>query len=297
MTISSYFPAVLIFSFFLSPTLYAQVNLTGDSISNFHTDTFEIRRVQGQNEVYHLKPAVDVPIIAVGTVWALYALPKVYSKGGSTEEQILSLNKNNINGFDRWAVYPYSDTYNTISYYPFYASIPLPFVFFLTGEKTRNDFWKLSYLYWETMAVTGMFGVSATYFVDKYRPYAYTSETAMDKRMSQNAKNSFYAGHVEIVAVSTFFISKVYSDYYPESNIKWVFYGAASVVTGATAYLRLWGGQHFPSDILLGAGMGALSGILVPQAHKNRINKNHEMGLLPFRSNEAYGLTFTYLWK
>jgi membrane-associated phospholipid phosphatase len=273
-----------------------QIIMAQTDTTDLFKDTVTVQ-VYKSNQVYKLKPAVDIPIVATGTIWSLYAFTKIYSKGAIPEEKILSLNKDDINGFDRWAVYPYSKSYDDISYYPFYAAMPLPFVFFLTGERTRNDFWKLSFLYWETMSVTGLFGTGGTYFVDRYRPYTYSSETPMDKRTSQNGKNSFYAGHVEVVASSTFFISKVYSDYYPESEIKWLFYGVASVATGTTAFLRLRGGQHFPSDILLGTTMGVLTGILVPQAHKNRMNKNHEMGLLPFRSGDAYGLSFSYVWK
>src|SRR5438105_12143765 len=101
-----------------------------------------------------------------------------------------------------------------------------------------------------------------------YRPFAYSPLTPMDKRMDQNAKNSFYAGHVEVVATSTFFIAKVYSDYYPESKVKWLFYGVAAAATGTMGYLRYEGGMHFPTDIILGTTMGALTGILIPQFHK-----------------------------
>jgi len=289
------FICLLFFSLMQFENLYAG-SLAADTLLT--PDTFQVKKVYKMNgQVYTLKPAVDIPIVAAGTAWSLYAFTKIYSKGASSEEKILSLKKEDINSFDRWAVYPYSKSYDDISYYPFYAAIPFPFVFFLTGERMRKDYWKLSFLYWETMSVTGLFGTGGTYFVDRYRPYTYSSETPMDKRMSQNGKNSFYAGHVEVVASSTFFMAKVYSDYYPESEIKWLYYGIAGIATGTTAFLRLRGGQHFPSDVLLGTAMGTLTGILVPQTHKTRTNKNHEMGLLPFKSDRAYGLAFTYSWK
>jgi membrane-associated phospholipid phosphatase len=247
-----------------------------------------------EGRIYTLKPGVDIPIVAVGTAWSLYAFTKIYVKTPPTVEEIEGLKKSNINAFDRWAVYPYSESIDKNSYYPFYASIPLPLIFFLTGKETRNDFFKLAFLYWEAMAVTGLLGTNATYHVDRYRPYAYSPETPMDKKTSSITKNSFYAGHVQIVATPTFFIAKVFADYHPDSKIKWVFYGGASVATGVTAYMRLKAGEHFPTDILLGTVTGALAGILVPQFHKTRSAKDHAMNVLPYSTGDINGLVFTY---
>ena len=295
---------LLIFTFtFLS--VYSQNDTTiiypQDSIidisklsSPTHKTEVQINRSES---VYTLKPAVDIPIVAVGTAWSVFAFTKIYNKTPPTVEQIQNLKKEDINAFDRWAVYSYSKSLDDISYYPFYASIPLPLVFFLTGKETRNDFLNLGFLYWEAMSITGLLGTSATYHVDRYRPYAYTTETSIEKRTGKIAKNSFFAGHVQVVATPTFFIAKVYADYHPDSKLKWLFYGIASAATGATAYMRLRGGEHFPSDILLGTATGVLAGILVPHYHKTKSNNNSGMSILPFSTGEINGLVFTYKFK
>ena len=248
-------------------------------------------------EVYTLTPIVDVPIIAVGTAWSCYAFTKIYEKTAPTVDQIQNLKTSDVNSFDRMAIYPYSKTMDAESYYPFYAAMPLPLVFFLTGKETQSDFFKLTFLYWEAMSVTGLLGTGATYNVDRYRPYAYASETPMDKRTSSITKNSFYAGHVQVVATPAFLIAKVYADYYPDSKIKWVFYGLASAATGATAYMRVRSGEHFLSDVLLGAATGALAGILVPQSHKTKSTKGHTMSFMPFSSGDINGMVLTYKFR
>src|ERR1051326_2488519 len=78
----------------------------------------------------------------------------------------------------------------------------------------------------------------------------------------------FYAGHVALVATSSFFMAHVYADYHPDSKVKWLMYTLAGAATGYTAYMRYRGGQHFPSDILLGITQGTLTGLLVPHFHK-----------------------------
>lgn len=244
-----------------------------------------------ERQVYHINPAVDYPIIAIGTAWSAYALTKIYDKTPPTEAEILRLNKNDINAFDRWAIYPYDERLIEFSDYPFYASIPLPLLFFVSNTQTRKDFFKLSLLYWETLSVMGLLGTTSTYLVDRYRPYCYSDQTPMDRRTSKVSKNSFFSGHVEMVAAPTFLIAKVYSDYYPDSDSKWIFYGTAVAVTGVTAYLRLRAGTHFPSDILLGAAVGSLCGILIPEFHKV---VDPAFTVLPYGDGESRGIALSY---
>ena len=232
--------------------------------------------------------------MAVGTVWSLYNFTRIYKKPAPTDAQIHNLNTNSINGFDRWAVNPYSSSIDKFSYYPFYAAMPLP-VLFLLKDETRKDFWKLGFLYWEALSVTGLFGTSATWFVDRYRPFTYSNSTSLADRESHQPKNSFYAGHVQIVSVSTFFTAKVFSDYYPDS--KYIGYGIATVATASMAYMRLKAGMHFPSDILIGAAMGAASGILVPELHKHKLLNNSGMSITPFSNGSFNGLSFVYSMK
>ncbi|MBK5283957.1 MAG: phosphatase PAP2 family protein [Bacteroidia bacterium] len=250
-----------------------------------------------REQVYKLNLGVDIPIIAVGTAFTLYATTKIYTKGESTREQIEALNISDLNSFDRWAVYPYSKSLDENSYYPFYAAFPLPFVAFLLKDDTRHDFWKLSFLYWEALSITGLFGAGGPFFIDSYRPYAYdtTGETSMEQRQVQNAKNSAWSGHVEVVAASTFFIAKVYGDYYPDTKL--LMYSLATVATGSMAYARLMAGMHFPSELIIGTAIGTLSGILVPHFHKHRLIKNPSMSIIPYSTGDIYGLALTYKFK
>jgi membrane-associated phospholipid phosphatase len=251
-----------------------------------------ILRTEQMQPIYRLRPGVDIPIFVVGAGWSGYAFTKIYSKPHSTEEDILSLNKNDINGFDRGAVRPYSKSLDRISYYPFFASMPLPFLF-LFGN-TKKDFFKLTGLYLQAMSITGFLYTGSVYFVDRYRPYAYSNESSIDQRTRGGAKNSFYAGHVALVSTSTFFMAKVYADYHPESKAKWVFYVLAGTTTALTAYLRYTAGQHFPSDLLLGMTQGTLTGLLVPHFHKNKLIKNNNFSIVPFSTGRSLGLSMVY---
>jgi membrane-associated phospholipid phosphatase len=279
-------PAVLL----VSATVFAQndsVSLTRDTLPLQQPDKRE-----KPSEVYHLNLGVDIPVTAVGTGWSLYAFSKIYSKDPSNTETISALKKSDVNGFDRWGIRPYNKKVDELSYIPFYASMPMP-IAFLFDKKMRKDIAKLSFLYLEAMSVTGLLYTGSTYFNDRYRPYVYSEETPMDYRIRGGGRNSFYAGHVALVATSTFFYAQVWADYHPDSKAKWVFYGVAAAATGYTAYMRHRGGLHFPSDILLGTVQGTLSGLLVPRLHKTKWMKNKNLSILPF-TGQSHGLAVLY---
>jgi len=275
--------------------VFASVRAQNDSASLLRVDTTPILQPDIKEKpaaVYKLNLGADIPVTATGTLWSLYAFSKIYSKDPSDEETILALNKSNVNGFDRWAIKPYSKRLDEISYIPFYASMPMP-VFFLFDNRMRKDIAKLSFLYLEAMSVTGLLYTGSTYFTNRYRPYVYSEETDLDYRTRGGGKNSFYAGHVALVATSTFFMAQVYADYHPESHFKWVFYGIATAATGLTAYWRHAGGLHFPSDILLGVAQGTLTGLLVPRLHRTQWIKNPNLSIMPFMG-QSNGLAVRY---
>jgi membrane-associated phospholipid phosphatase len=242
--------------------------------------------------VYKLKPAVDIPVVLAGTAWSIYGFSQIYNKPTTSEARINSLRVSDINGFDRWAADLYSEKASDASDLFFYGSMPAPVLLFI-DKKIRKDALKVAFLYWETMAVTGVFYTGTAHIVDRYRPLAYNPAAPMSERTSGNARNSFLGGHPALVASSTFFMAKVYADYHPESKFKWVLYTVATGATLTTAYLRHRAGKHFPSDLLVGMTVGTASGILVPHFHKHRLFKNPNVSLRPF-SGESHGLVFTY---
>ncbi len=244
-------------------------------------------------EIYKLKPAVDVPLTAIGTGLSLLGFSKIYSKDASSEEDILALRKSDINSFDRRAADNYSEKATKQSDMLFYGSMPLPLVLLLDKD-IRKDAAKIGFLYLEALSITGVFYTGSNYFVNRYRPLAYNPEVPMDERRSGGSTNSFIGGHPAMVATSVFFIAKVYADYHPDSKFKWVLYTAASASTFATAYLRYKGGKHFPSDLITGVAIGTLSGILVPQFHKNKLINNERVKLAPFHNGMSSGLSFSY---
>ena len=242
---------------------------------------------------YFIKPKVDIPVFVVGAGFTIYNFSRISNKTPSSQSYVESLGKNDVNWFDRWGVRPYSKTKDNASYIPFYMAMPSPLILFAIDGKMRKDFFKLSFLYVEAMTVTGVLYSSATGYTNRLRPMVYDAATPIAKRTDSEQKKSFFAGHVALVATSTFFMARVLADYHPDSKFKWLYYGIAGAATATTAYLRQAAGEHFPSDLLLGAAVGTLSGILTPSFHQHKLIKNQKLSIFPV-SGHGGGLTAFY---
>jgi membrane-associated phospholipid phosphatase len=246
-----------------------------------------------RGQVYKMNYKTVVPIVGVSFPTILYAFSKIYKKTKTPDATILALDKNNIPAFDRWATKYHDINTDKISYYPFYAVMPLPAILFI-DRRMRKDALKISVMYLEAFAFTGLVYSGSVYFVDRYRPDVYNTSLLLSYRTNGNYRNSFFAGHVAVMSTSAFFMAKVYADYHPESNWKWVFYGGAAAATLGMGYMRLEAGKHFPSDILLGTLVGTTSGILTPAFHRNRNPKDQKWSLTPTVMEQGPGLSFTY---
>jgi len=257
------------------------------------TETRE-QKVRIQDEsVYKIKPAIEIPITLALDAWSIYGMSVIYGRDTVSAAEILALDRNNVNKFDR----PIIDNYRSVGSRAgnpiFYGSMPLPLLFLL-DKKIRPDFLKISLMYLEAMGLTGTLYTSSAMIVNRFRPYAYNPDVPMEVRTRGGAKNSFFAGHVAVVGTATFFTAKVFCDYHPNMKCKWVLYTLAGAATAGMGLVRLKAGQHFKTDVITGMIVGPVAGILIPYIHRNRSYNSSKLTLLPNFSREGTGFTAFY---
>ena len=193
----------------------------------------------------------------------------VQAKEGFTDAEIASIvaQQEDINFLDKWVAGNYNPDASTLSDAIFYPAFLTPAVFFFDNE-AKGEGGVIAGMYLESLATTaGMFTLSAG-LINRARPYVYSDEQKESTKRRNTATRSFYSGHTAAAATATFFTAKVYSDLHPgASEIPYVWAGAA-IVPATVGYFRLQAGQHFLTDVLLGYGLGAAVGILVPELHK-----------------------------
>lgn len=241
---------------------------------------------------YKTKFKTDAPIITAGvglTVLGVYLIDK---KDPLSEAKLATLSKDDLPFFDRGNAGYYSPSIDKASYIPFQASFAMPVVLMLVNKNERQHAGQVLVMYTETMAITGALFTLSAGLINRPRPFVYGTKAPLDKRLDKDAQRSFYAGHTAATAAATFFMAKVFSDFNPDSKARPIVWTVAATLPAVVGYMRYKAGHHFLSDNVVGYGLGAAAGILVPKFHRVKALKN--VSMVPYVGNNYRGITFTY---
>jgi membrane-associated phospholipid phosphatase len=238
---------------------------------------------------YELNWPEETAAISIGALAGISSLYINKNITALTQEQIGHLNINDINGFDRFATSYYSPKLANISDAVVLTALASPALLLISPE-VRNDWTTVGTMYAETALLTAGLSNLTKGLFKRTRPYAYNPDAPMSERTEADARLSFFSGHTAIAFSSAVFLSKVYSDIYPDSKyIPYIWSGSLLVAT-SVGLLRMFSGKHFPTDVLTGAVFGSLIGWAIPELHKKIKGGNVNMNV------GAMGIAFTYMF-
>lgn len=184
-----------------------------------------------------------------------------------TQQEIASLKRSDIIGFDRGTTKNWNLDRANESDFTVFVSMALPATLFFT-ETARDDFREISVMYMETMLLTNALATITKSVVKRYRPYCYDNKAPYSEKYEPFARTSFFSSHSANAFAGAVFLGSVYGEYFPDSKFKGIVWSGALLTAGYTAYLRVAAGKHFPTDVIAGAIVGGAIGYLVPHLHK-----------------------------
>jgi membrane-associated phospholipid phosphatase len=116
----------------------------------------------------------------------------------------------------------------------------------------------------EALLVNGMVTDSTKRIAQRTRPYAYAEPTG-----GASDRFSFFSGHTSWTATASFAAARIFDlsgdlDGWERLGL----YGGATALTAGVGVSRVKAGMHFPTDVLVGALVGASIGIGVPELHR-----------------------------
>ena len=123
------------------------------------------------------------------------------------------------------------------------------------------------------------------------RPYLYVANAYPERRSSPDATMSFWSGHVSYTMA--FGVSTCYMQtrrHGLRSAWTWSCWAAAMALGGVTATLQVMDGEHFLTDVLVGAGVGSGIGLLVPLFHPLRQTAS-QLTFVPTVAHDHAGLS------
>ena len=191
-----------------------------------------------------------------------------------------SLNKNDINDFDRSLMFSYNKSLDTISDYGVYGMLVLPIVSVIGNGNDINAWLTYGIMYTEAFLLT--FGTKDLLknAIIRYRPYMY--EGGVPAGQENDYHNSFPSGSTSLAFLSATFLSATFLQEYPDSNWKLpVIIGGYSLATAVSA-MRITSGAHFITDVLAGAAIGSFYGWIIPFLHKSNSKNNVTVNVAPY---------------
>ena len=248
---------------------------------------------------YHVNYWVTGTIIAAGLASDAPAISRIKAKSTISEQELQDLDRTDMNSIDKWALhlnYSRAKSYATYSDYTMSALLVfLPATMFV-NKKVTHDWLDILAIYYETQTITfSIYNYSflGPTFNNRYRPMVYYENAPLANRTSGYDRSSFYSGHVASTAAGSFCMAQMYIDYHPDLSVggKILLYGIASVPPLVISYMRVEALAHFPSDCMVGFGVGALCGIIIPELHHSK-NKNLSLGV--FSSPAGSGLSMNW---
>ncbi len=203
-----------------------------------------------------------------------------------TLQEISSLDRNDINGFDRSATYNWSPEWGDRSDLA-RDILAYSALFFVTIPPVLHAKWS------ETLTVATMFVESyfflagVTYLtktaVGRKRPYLYNTDLSPEERhaVDDDPFSSFFSGHAAAAFTAATFVSKVFTDIHGPSIWSKLLWGSSLSLAALTGYARVKAGVHYPSDVIVGAAVGFSIGYLVPTLHKKKWKERVSVAVAP----------------
>jgi len=251
---------------------------------------------ESNHKIYKINPWIDGSIIAAGAAITFWGLDKQESLSPLPFATINALDPNDVNAFDRRAIYrdPTMLEQNLNGSDIALNITTMSIVLLAFDKKARHHWIEGLTMYVESIAITTAIQSWVAYGTGRIRPIAYMEDVEIGKRVDKRNSNSFYSGHAAGAATSSFFIAKMLSDLHPEWGKKRIWLFVAAVLPPAiVGNFRIGAGKHFYTDVFIGTAMGAASGILTPHLHK--IEQKTGLGIRPLIGPKFVGgyLKFT----
>ena len=217
----------------------------------------------GNGETFHLDVVTDSVLFGAGLT--LNGTSLIIDKTSAQKSPSFPYNIDDINAFDRMLAFQYSGTLHKISTVSCITGLLSPALLAFTTDS--GEWFTIAAMYAETVLLTNGIKELTKTLVFRPRPYMYFEGYPQKKIDEGDWEDSFFSGHTAHAFSGAAFTSFVFAKYYPDSPWRYAVTAGSFALAAATGIMRVAGGNHFVTDVLVGAAVGTACGILVPYLH------------------------------
>jgi membrane-associated phospholipid phosphatase len=241
--------------------------------------TDELTPVKPPATISHDQPAyqlfweVDAPLLTIAAVFGIgrsirAGLAPAYCapQQGSPVEQTTHCDPQTLNSLDRLVAGRYSPGWNQWSDIGLYSIEALAGAGVLAAEGLRAGVNDLVVVAEATLLASAAAGIS-TAMTGRPRPYLYGTEAPLSVRENGDGGLSYFSGHASTAFATVTATFVTLHRLHPDSRWPWYVLGAGGAAAAFVGATRILAGEHFPTDVVAGAAVGAAIGLIVPALH------------------------------
>ena len=201
-------------------------------------------------------------------------------------------NKSDIATLDQIFMRPYSKPLHIVGTGTMGLAMATPALFAILPSE---EWFTIGTMYLETMLIANGIKEWTKLLVYRARPYMYFDGYPEDKLESGDWNCSFPSGHTTMSFAGAAFTTMVFCQCFPNSPWKYAVAAGAFSLAAITGGLRMASGNHFFTDVLVGAVLGTAVGFAVPYMHTKTFYGNFEKKPGAARATVSpAGFTFSY---
>jgi membrane-associated phospholipid phosphatase len=215
-----------------------------------------------RHSVYYVSPRslviafAGLGLVLLPAIFARQLITKQGSRGGGSR----------VNALDKLAIGQASQTAEVLSNVGTTIGVGIPFAvdwFDTRGEK--KAFLEDAVVVAEALALNGALNTAVKYTVQRPLPETYAG-VVPNRQGNPRGYRAFYSGHVSTLAAALAAASITVRMRHGRLPWHWPWL-VSSVLAVFVGLGRIFSGKHFPTDVLVGAPIGAAIGATVPLLH------------------------------
>lgn len=170
-----------------------------------------------------------------------------------------------VNAFDRWALGRYEPSFRLTADIGMTALAVAPVALSLIDTHGQDGWGGEMVVYAESLFLAQGIAQIAKHLIDRNAPFTYENYLTYGER--DGAAGTFPSGHTALAVAAATTYSVSYWMRHPDDPKRFAILAVSEVLALGVGLFKILAGSHYPTDVLGGALIGALCGILVPLGH------------------------------
>lgn len=177
--------------------------------------------------------------------------------------------------FDNYFKFSENESLSEISDYFVYSLLAAPIIYSAT-ESIDETFWATNLFYAQAQFFNVGINFSVKDLILRQRPFESQEIENPKENLLYDEMASFYSGHTTVAFASAVFLGLISEKQFGNNKFSGLVWSLGLGLASSTGILRVLSGNHYISDVIIGAIMGSLISYTILEIHKKNHNNSEQ---------------------